>query len=56
MELNLIGNILKTSLPAINVEKSGQEGKTIVHPDELNKMWILRKDCGGTAGRSNGEF
>lgn len=45
MELNLDRHMAeKRVYPAINVEKSGtRREELIVHPDELNKMWILRK-------------
>ncbi|MBR7105285.1 MAG: transcription termination factor Rho [Lentisphaeria bacterium] len=45
MELHLDRNISDRRIyPAINVEKSGtRKEELLVHPEELNKLWILRK-------------
>ncbi len=38
----------KRVFPAINVEKSGtRKEELLLHPDELNKIWILRKALNG---------
>jgi transcription termination factor Rho len=38
----------KRIFPAINVEKSGtRKEELLLHPDELNKIWILRKAISG---------
>ena len=49
MELNLDRQLVdKRIFPAINVEKSGtRKEELLLHPDELNKVWILRKAISG---------
>jgi transcription termination factor Rho len=49
MELNLDRNLVdKRIFPAINVEKSGtRKEELLLHPDELAKIWILRKALNG---------
>jgi len=38
----------KRIFPAINIEKSGtRKEELLLHPDELNKIWILRKALNG---------
>ncbi len=38
----------KRIFPAINVEKSGtRKEENLLHPDELNKIWVLRKALNG---------
>jgi transcription termination factor Rho len=38
----------KRVFPAINVEKSGtRKEELLLHPDELNKMWVLRRAISG---------
>ncbi len=45
MELGLDRTLVdKRIFPAINIEKSGtRKEELLLHPDELNKIWILRK-------------
>lgn len=45
MELGLDRNLVdKRIFPAINIEKSGtRKEEILLHPDELNRIWILRK-------------
>ncbi len=45
MELGLDRNLVdKRIFPAINIEKSGtRKEENLLHPDELNRIWILRK-------------
>ncbi|NKB23633.1 MAG: transcription termination factor Rho [Kiritimatiellae bacterium] len=45
MELGLDRNLVdKRIFPAINIEKSGtRKEESLLHPDELNKVWMLRK-------------
>jgi transcription termination factor Rho len=45
MELCLDRNLVdKRIYPAMNVEKSGtRKEEILLHPDELNKIWTLRK-------------
>lgn len=45
MELGLDRNLVdKRIFPAINIEKSGtRKEENLFHPDELNRIWILRK-------------
>jgi transcription termination factor Rho len=49
MELSLDRNLVdKRIFPAINIEKSGtRKEELLVHPDELSKIWILRKALNG---------
>ncbi len=49
MELCLDRNLVdKRIFPAINVEKSGtRKEELLLHPDELAKIWILRKAING---------
>jgi transcription termination factor Rho len=49
MELCLDRHLVdKRIFPAINIEKSGtRKEELILHPDELNKIWILRKALNG---------
>jgi len=49
MELHLDRNISDRRIyPAINIEKSGtRKEELLLHPDELNKVWILRKAING---------
>jgi len=49
MELHLDRNISDRRIyPAINVEKSGtRKEELLLHPDELAKVWILRKAING---------
>jgi transcription termination factor Rho len=49
MELCLDRTLVdKRIFPAINVEKSGtRKEELLLHPDELNKIWILRKAISG---------
>jgi len=38
----------KRIFPAINVEKSGtRKEELLLHPDELNRIWILRRAING---------
>ena len=45
MELHLDRNVSDRRIyPAINIEKSGtRKEELLLHPDELNKVWLLRK-------------
>jgi transcription termination factor Rho len=49
MELGLDRNLVdKRIFPAINIEKSGtRKEELLLHPDELSKIWILRKALNG---------
>lgn len=49
MEIGLDRHLVdKRVFPAINVEKSGtRKEELLLHPDELEKMWILRKALNG---------
>lgn len=49
MELHLDRNVSDHRIyPAINVEKSGtRKEELLLHPDELSKVWILRKAING---------
>ncbi len=49
MELNLDRHLVdKRVFPAINMEKSGtRKEELLLHPDELNKIWLLRKALNG---------
>jgi transcription termination factor Rho len=49
MELGLDRNLVdKRIFPAINIEKSGtRKEELLLHPDELQKIWILRKALNG---------
>ncbi|OGV18801.1 MAG: transcription termination factor Rho [Lentisphaerae bacterium GWF2_38_69] len=49
MELNLDRHLVdKRIYPAINIEKSGtRKEELLLHPDELNKVWALRKALNG---------
>ena len=49
MELNLDrGLVDKRIFPAINIEKSGtRKEELLFHPDELDRIWILRKALNG---------
>ncbi len=49
MELGLDRHLVdKRIFPAINIEKSGtRKEELIMHPDELSKVWILRKALNG---------
>ena len=49
MELHLDRNVSDRRIyPAINVEKSGtRKEELLLHPDELNKVWMLRKAISG---------
>ncbi|MDO9543258.1 MAG: transcription termination factor Rho, partial [Kiritimatiellia bacterium] len=49
MEINLDRHLVdKRVFPAINVEKSGtRKEELLLHPDELNKIWVLRKALNG---------
>ncbi len=49
MELGLDRHLVdKRVFPAINVEKSGtRKEELLLHPDELNKVWILRRALNG---------
>ena len=49
MELHLDRNVSDRRIyPAINVEKSGtRKEELLLHPDELSKVWILRKAING---------
>ncbi len=49
MELCLDRHLVeKRIFPAINIEKSGtRKEELILHPDELNKVWILRRALNG---------
>lgn len=45
MELGLDRNLVdKRIFPAMNIEKSGtRKEELLLHPDELNRIWVLRK-------------
>jgi transcription termination factor Rho len=49
MELCLDRHLVdKRIFPAINIEKSGtRKEELLLHPDELGKIWILRKAING---------
>ena len=49
MELHLDRNVSDRRIyPAINIEKSGtRKEELLLHPDELNKVWLLRKAVNG---------
>ena len=49
MELNLDRHLVdKRVFPAINMEKSGtRKEELLLHPDELNRIWILRRALNG---------
>ncbi len=49
MELHLDRNLSDRRIyPAINIEKSGtRKEELLLHPDELQKLWILRKAVNG---------
>lgn len=49
MELSLDRHLVdKRIFPAINIEKSGtRKEELLLHPDELSKVWILRKALNG---------
>ena len=49
MELCLDRHLVdKRIFPAINIEKSGtRKEELLLHPDELNRIWILRKALSG---------
>ncbi len=49
MELHLDRNVSDRRIyPAINIEKSGtRKEELLLHPDELSKVWILRKAING---------
>jgi transcription termination factor Rho len=49
MELGLDRALVeKRIFPAINVERSGtRKEELLLHPDELSKIWILRKALNG---------
>ena len=49
MELNLDRHLVdKRVYPAINIEKSGtRKEELLLHPDELDKVWALRKALNG---------
>ena len=49
MELHLDRNVSDRRIyPAINVEKSGtRKEELLLHPDELNRVWMLRKAING---------
>jgi transcription termination factor Rho len=49
MELSLDRHLVdKRVFPAINIEKSGtRKEELLLHPDELNRIWILRKALNG---------
>jgi transcription termination factor Rho len=49
MEIALDRNLVdKRIFPAINVERSGtRKEENLLHPDELSKIWILRKALNG---------
>ena len=49
MELHLDRNVSDRRIyPAINVEKSGtRKEELLLHPDELSKVWLLRKAING---------
>ncbi|HIE11390.1 MAG TPA: transcription termination factor Rho, partial [Kiritimatiellae bacterium] len=49
MELCLDRSLVdKRIFPAINIEKSGtRKEESLLHPDELQRIWILRKALNG---------
>jgi transcription termination factor Rho len=49
MELGLDRHLVdKRIFPAINIEKSGtRKEELLLHPDELSRIWILRKALNG---------
>ena len=49
MELHLDRNVSDRRIyPAINIEKSGtRKEELLLHPDELSKVWLLRKAVNG---------
>ena len=49
MELNLDRHLVdKRIFPAINIEKSGtRKEELLLHPDELEKIWLLRRALNG---------
>ncbi len=49
MEMGLDRHLVdKRIYPALNIEKSGtRKEELLLHPDELNKIWILRKALNG---------
>jgi transcription termination factor Rho len=49
LELGLDRHLVdKRIFPAINIEKSGtRKEELLLHPDELGKIWILRKALNG---------
>jgi transcription termination factor Rho len=49
MELCLDRTLVdKRVFPAINIEKSGtRKEELLLHPDELSKIWILRRAING---------
>lgn len=49
MELHLDRNVSDRRIyPAINIEKSGtRKEELLLHPEELNKVWLLRKAVNG---------
>jgi transcription termination factor Rho len=49
MELCLDRSLVdKRIFPAINIEKSGtRKEELLLHPDELEKIWILRRALNG---------
>lgn len=49
LELSLDRHLVdKRIFPAINIEKSGtRKEELLLHPDELNRIWILRKALNG---------
>jgi transcription termination factor Rho len=49
MEMGLDRHLVdKRIYPALNIEKSGtRKEELIMHPDELAKVWILRKALNG---------
>jgi len=49
MELCLDRHLVdKRIFPAINIEKSGtRKEELLLHPDELNRIWVLRKALNG---------
>lgn len=49
MELCLDRTLVdKRVFPAINIEKSGtRKEELLLHPDELNRVWVLRRAING---------
>jgi transcription termination factor Rho len=49
MELGLDRNLVdKRIFPSINVERSGtRKEELLLHPDELQRIWVLRKALNG---------